>query len=60
MATVTNKRKVLSVEGKFEVIQEIENAKKKSDLCREFGIVNYTTQTICKNRTKIISEFEWN
>jgi hypothetical protein len=30
MATVTNKRKVLSVEEKVKVIPEIENAKKES------------------------------
>jgi hypothetical protein len=29
MATVTNNRKVLSVEGKDEVIRKIENGKKK-------------------------------
>ena len=34
--------------------------KKKADLCREFGFVNSTIQTICKKRTKIISAFEQN
>jgi len=29
-------------------------------VCREFGLVNSTTQTIWKNRTKIISVFDEN
>jgi hypothetical protein len=40
MATVMNKRKVLSVEGKFKVIRDIEKEKKKADECWEFGQVN--------------------
>ena len=28
--------------------------------CREYGIVHSTTQTICKNRNKIIGVFERN
>jgi hypothetical protein len=42
------------------VIREIENGKKKADVCREFGPVNSTMQTIWKRRTKIINAFEWN
>jgi hypothetical protein len=48
------------VSKKKLVIREIENGKKKADMCREFGLVNSTTQTIWKNRTKIISVFEQN
>jgi len=40
MATVTNKRKVLSVEGKVKVTQQIEYGKKKADACQEFGLIN--------------------
>jgi hypothetical protein len=59
MATVMNKRNVLSLEGKIKVMQQIKNEKKKkADWCREFGIVNSTIQTIWKNSTKIISVFE--
>jgi hypothetical protein len=32
MATVTDKRKVFSVEEKFKMIREVENGKKKADL----------------------------
>jgi transposase-like protein len=35
-----NKRKALSVEEKVKVIREIENGKKKADVCREFGVGN--------------------
>jgi len=49
----------LSVEGRFEVIWEMENGTKYiADVCLEFGLVNSTIQKICKNRTKIISGFE--
>ena len=46
MAAVTDKRKVLSVEGKDKVTRQIENGEKKADACREFGLVNFAIQTI--------------
>jgi len=49
-----NKRKVLSVKGKVKMRQQKENGK-KVNVCLEFGLANYTTQTIWKNRTEIIS-----
>jgi hypothetical protein len=58
MATVTNKRKVLSIKGKVKVIQQIENGKKKADMCWELVLINSTFQKILKNRTKIITTFE--
>jgi len=52
---------VLSVEGKSEVMWEIEKGTKyTADVCLKFGLVNSTIQKICKNRTKILSEFEQN
>jgi hypothetical protein len=58
MVTVTNTRKVLSVEGKIEVIQHIKNGKKKVDVSRALGPVISTLQTLWKNIPKIISMFE--
>jgi transposase-like protein len=60
MFTVTNKRKVLSVEEKVKVIKEIESGKKKADVCQEFGLVNSIVQTIWESRDKIVSAFEQN
>jgi len=61
MATVTNKKEVLSFEGKVTVIRQIENGKKKADMCRELCLVNCAIQTIKKkNLTKIISAFKQN
>jgi len=40
MATVMNKRKILSVEGNVKVIRQVEYGKKKADVCQEFGLVN--------------------
>jgi hypothetical protein len=57
VAIVRNKRKVLSVEGKVKVIRQVE---KKTDVCREFGLVSTTILMICKNKTKIINAFERN
>ena len=54
MATVTNNWKALGVERKVSVIRQIENGRKKDDMCREFGLANSTIQMICKNRIKII------
>ena len=59
MATVTNERRVLSIQEKVKFIQG-ESGKKKDDLCREFGFENFTIQTIWKNRTQIISPFDQN
>jgi hypothetical protein len=58
MAEVAKKRKMLSVEDKFNVIKQIESGKKKADVCREFGVVNSTIQTIWKNGDKIVRAFE--
>jgi hypothetical protein len=54
MATVMNKRKVLSNKGNVKVIQEIENGKKKADICQKFGLINFMVQTIWKDRTKLV------
>ena len=52
MATVTDKRKVLSVEGNAKLIRHIGNwgwrRGGETDVYREFGLVNYTTQKFGK------------
>jgi hypothetical protein len=51
-----NKRKVLIVKWKVKMRKQKENwKKKKANVCLEFGLANYMTQTIWKNRTEIIS-----
>jgi hypothetical protein len=32
----------------------------KADVCRDYGLVNSTVQTICENRTNTVSAFEQN
>jgi len=46
MATITYKRRVLSVAGKVQVKRHTEKAKKKYDMCPEFGLVNAKIDTI--------------
>ena len=53
------RKQVLSVEGNFKAIREME-IKKKANLCWEYGLVNSTIQTIWKTRTKIISPLDQN
>jgi len=60
MANVTNKGKVLSGERKVKVIRQIANGKNEANVCREFGLITSTIQTIWRNRTKIISVYEQN
>jgi len=60
MAAVVNGKRALSVQEKVKLILQGESGKKKDDLCREFGLENFTIQTIWKNRTKIISPFDQN
>lgn len=43
---MATKRKVLTLEEKVKVIRKIEKGFKKADVCRDFGIVNSTVQTI--------------
>ena len=38
----------------------IRKQKKKVDMGCKFGLINSMIQTIWKNRSKIISAFEWN
>jgi len=57
MVTVMNKRKIFSIKGKVKVIWQIENGKKKADVCWEFSLVNCMVQMIWENRTKISSVF---
>jgi len=44
MAAVTNERRVLRVQEKIKLIRQGESGKKKDDLCREFGLENFTIQ----------------
>lgn len=55
---MATKRKVLTLEEKVKVIRKIEKGFKKADVCREFGLVNSTVQTIWKNKDKIVAAFE--
>jgi hypothetical protein len=50
VTTVTNRRNVLRVDGKFKVVGEIENGVKKADMLREFGLVNSASK-ICFKKT---------
>lgn len=55
---MATKRKVLTLEEKVKVIRKIEKGFKKADVCREFGLVNSTVQTIWKNKNKIVAAFK--
>jgi len=46
MATVTNKRKVLNSKEKLSDMTIEKNEKQKADVCRKFGLINSTVQTI--------------
>jgi hypothetical protein len=52
---IVMKNEVLRVKEKFKMIQEIENGKKKTDVCQEIGLINSVIQIIWKNRNRIIS-----
>jgi len=53
--------KGLSVEGKVKIdTTNRKSIKTKAGVCREFGLVNSTIQTVCQNRTQITSAFERN
>jgi hypothetical protein len=50
----------LRIKEKFKIIREIENGKKKTGMCQEFGPINSMIQMIWENRTRIISAVEQN
>jgi hypothetical protein len=54
MAIVVNKKEGLSVEGKVTVIRQIENGKKKAELCRELCLINSAIQTIKKTEPRLL------
>jgi hypothetical protein len=53
MATVTDRRRVLSVEGKFKARGEIKNGKKKAQACLEFGLVHSRSKLFVKTKPKL-------
>ena len=44
------KRKIISIEEKVKVIQEIENKRNKVGVYHEFGLVNSVVQILWKNK----------
>jgi hypothetical protein len=54
MATVTNKRKVLSVKRKVNFIQRMVNRKMKAGLCWEFGLINSRSQRFGNTEPKLL------
>jgi hypothetical protein len=58
MAAITNKRKVLTIKGKVEVIQQIENGTRKADLCREFCVINSAIERYVKPEPRLF--VHWN
>ena len=57
MATVTNERKVLSVEMKFNMMREIENGKKTDSLVLGIYSRKLYDPNDLKNGTEVISAF---
>ena len=59
MVTPTRKRKAISLETKYEIIQcvEMENEPKK-DTAAKFDILPNTLSTILKNKEKIVESYE--
>ena len=60
MATVTNKRKVLGVEIKFNMRRELENGKKTNSLLLAICSRKLYDPNDLNNRTEVISAFEQN
>jgi hypothetical protein len=54
MAAITNKRKVLTIKGKAEVIQQIENGTRKADLFREFCVINSAIERGVKPEPRLL------
>lgn len=54
------KRKVISLETKYEIITKRQRGEKTSDLMQEYGLASSTLATILKNKDKIIAVYESN
>lgn len=54
------KRKILSVSDKFKIIEELENGRSNSVVCKTHNLSTSTVSTIWKNRDKLRIAFEKN
>ncbi|CAB0038511.1 unnamed protein product, partial [Trichogramma brassicae] len=52
------KRKILSVNDKFLIIQDLQNHKSHTQVCNAYQLSSSTVSTIWKNRDSIIKSFE--
>ena len=57
---MSQKRKAISLETKFEIIQKHQRGVKAGDLMKEYSLASSTVSTIFKNQDKIIEERECN
>jgi len=55
---MSQKRKAISLETKYEVIQKRQRGEKAGDLMKEYSLASSTVATILKNLDKIIKEYE--
>ena len=59
MARPTRKRKAISLEAKYEIIQCVEMGNEpKKDVAARFDILSNTLSTILKNKEKIVESYE--
>jgi len=57
---MSQKRKAISLETKYEVIQKRQRGETPGDLMKEYSLASSTVETILKNQDKIIKEYECN
>ncbi|XP_028131895.1 tigger transposable element-derived protein 4 isoform X1 [Diabrotica virgifera virgifera] len=50
---MTTKRKAFTLEEKINILKDVENGKKKAEVCREKGISSSTLSTMLKSKDKI-------
>lgn len=55
-----NKRRVLTIASKVDIIRRLQNGVKKADLGREFGLASSSLCSIWANREKILNTFAQN
>jgi transposase-like protein len=58
MSSPSRKRKAISLETKYEIIQEVGKGGLKKDIAAKFGILPNTLSTILKNKGEIVANYE--
>ncbi|XP_033225262.1 jerky protein homolog-like [Belonocnema kinseyi] len=57
LSCVKEKRKMLTIQQKIDILEKLEQGRKNRELCKEYGLCSSTISTILRNKDKIFQYF---